>query len=303
MKTNKIALKRGFDWITLSIYIALLCTGWFMVYASSHSELNGSGIFNLNNNIGKHSLFVIVSLFSFFIAYFIDTKFWHTAAYIVYVFALFLLVAVLIFGSTIKGSTSWFDFGFFSFQPSEFAKFGACLAIASYLSFYKTDLTKWKHVLITSSMIFIPAILILLQPDAGSALVFMSFFILLYREGLTSSLYIIVFFLAGLFIASILFEPGNIVLILLIAACGALLYSHFPWIRTAIGVLVFISLNIIIILFGSLTMALIFSGIITAGLMVFNWLRKKEKLVVILFTGIVLSASFCFFSIFALIIF
>ena len=78
MRSSNFAIQRGFDWITLSIYLALLCTSWFMVYASGYSETDPGFSFSLNSNIGKHTLFILISVFAFFLAYLIDTKFWHT---------------------------------------------------------------------------------------------------------------------------------------------------------------------------------------------------------------------------------
>jgi len=175
------------DWLTFSLYLGLVFVGFMMIYAVSFDEVRELGL--MRSLAGKQLIWIGISFVAFAVFQVIDWKFWQTFAYPVYGLTLVLLVAVLLFGVNIKGATSWFRFGGFTIQPSEFAKFGAALGMAAYLSTYKVDLRSWTQKGTALAIFFVPAFLILLQPDAGSALVFMSFFLVLYREGLNPSYY------------------------------------------------------------------------------------------------------------------
>src|SRR5690606_5682485 len=157
--------------------------------------------------IGSQTLWIAISLLVFISVLTLDWNFWNTFAIPFYAISLFLLVLVLIFGTVKNGAKAWFDFGFFSFQPSEWAKLGTALALAGYLSFNKKNLVAGNTLYTAIAIFMAPALLILLQPDAGSALVFFSFFILLFRKGMSYWFFIAVFSLTTIFITSLVFSP------------------------------------------------------------------------------------------------
>lgn len=205
---------KGFDWITLSFVLALIAIGWIMIYAVEYNEQNPASLFDLNTSAGKQLLFIGVAAAIFMVIQIMDARFWRIFAFIIYVISLLLLVGVLFLGSSIKGATAWYQIGGFSFQPSEVAKFGTCLALSSFLSAYSTNLKQRRYMLMAIGIIAVPQIIIMLQPDAGSALVFLSFFIVLYRAGLESWIYALFISIAALFVSALLFETYNIVLFL-----------------------------------------------------------------------------------------
>jgi rod shape determining protein RodA len=186
-----------------------------MVYTVGYEEGYSNDFSEyLTTSSGKQTIWIGISFVVFSLILLIDWKFWQTFAYLIYGFSLALLVAVLFFGMTIKGATSWFSFGSFSFQPAEIAKFGTCLAISSYLSTYSTNLKQLSAQLIAIGLFLAPAFLIILQPDAGSALIFFSFLIVLYREGLHLNYYLIGLFVAVFFIIGLIRETWEIALAL-----------------------------------------------------------------------------------------
>ena len=144
MSRSNNALSSGLDWVTLAVYLALVFIGWLMIYSSSAEVSEGGAFFTLNGLVGKHLIWVIISLFVFLCMLFIDWKFWDTFSYVFYILGILSLIAVLIFGNEINGSKSWFSLFGFSFQPGETAKFFTTLAISSYLSSYKTDIGRLK---------------------------------------------------------------------------------------------------------------------------------------------------------------
>lgn len=202
----RVTRTRQIDWISFALILSLVLIGWLMIFAASF-ETSVTGLFQLGSPAGKQLIFIGVGAVLFMMTMLIDWKFWSSFAFPIYIISIVLLILVLLVGSTIKGSTSWFSIGAFSLQPAEFAKFGTALALAAYLSYYKTSLKQFRHQGIALGIILLPIALILLQPDAGSALVFLSFFVLLYREGLSPWIFIIGGILIGLFILSLLFQP------------------------------------------------------------------------------------------------
>ncbi len=232
--------KQRIDWIAFALFASLVAIGWLMIYAASHQPDTSREIFDLTTSIGKQSLFILIGAVVFAAIMFVDWKFWSTFAYPVFGFSMILLVLVLIIGNSIKGSTSWFSLGGFSLQPSEFAKFGTCLAMAAFLSYYRTNLKRVRHQAIAFAIFLAPAFLILLQPDAGSALVFMSFIFVLYREGLPPWLPLSACVLAALFICSLLFDPLSVVISMMWITAFIFILNFKkkqPWVIASIAVL------------------------------------------------------------------
>ncbi len=216
---------KSIDWITLTVFFSLLIIGWLMLYASVYDSKVPYAYLDFNSTIGKQTVWVGMALVSFVLVYAIDWQFWNTFAFPIYGAAIFLLILVLIIGTEIKGARSWFSFGGVSFQPSEIAKFATALAVSGFLSSYKSDIRTRNSLLISFSLIALPMVFILLQSDAGSALIFLSFFILFYRRGLTPLMYILGFSIAAIFIGSLVFEPQVIVLVVTLVGLGTLVYN------------------------------------------------------------------------------
>ena len=195
----------------LIIYLALVVVGILSIYAAAFNE-NHPHIYDLTQNYGKQMLFFGISLAVGFIILLIDAKFFNAFAYVLYGISLFSLLLVLVIGSKISGSTSWIQFGSFSFQPSELAKFGTALALAHFLGKIDTDPSKFKTQLTAYSIVFVPMLLILAQGDAGSASVFIIFLLVLYREGMGGKILIIGIVAATLFILSLCVSKWHVMI-------------------------------------------------------------------------------------------
>ena len=171
------------DWVTVLLYLALVMIGWFSIFSARYNEAHPS-IFDLTQVYGKQLLWIGGALLVGFIILLIDAKFFNVFSLWIYIFFLFCLFAVLVYGTATKGATSWIDLGGgVKFQPSEFAKMATALAVAGYLDRLDVDLQKRKDQIVTAALILIPMALVLLQNDTGSAIVFVSFIFVLYREG------------------------------------------------------------------------------------------------------------------------
>lgn len=180
--SGRKVLKR-IDWLTVLFYLLLVGIGWVNIYSSTFSE-NSSSLFDFSQLYGKQLLFIGLSLISIVIVLTLEASFYERFSSVLYIISMVLLLGLFVFGKTIAGATSWYDLGFFNFQPSELAKVATALALAKYLSDIQTDIKKWKDQLYAFLIILIPAFLIIPQPDPGSALVFFSLVFVLFREGL-----------------------------------------------------------------------------------------------------------------------
>jgi rod shape determining protein RodA len=188
--------------------------GWINIYASVFN-LEHQNIFDISQRYGKQLIFIGAAMAIGFLILIIDSNFYVFFSYIIYGFIVFLLVLVLFLGTEINGQRAWFMFGAVGFQPSEFCKFATGLALASYMNTYGFKLQTFKSLIIISAIIFGPAALILLQNDTGSALVYFSFILVLYREGLSG---VVLFFgtlLILLFILALIISNLVLSLILL----------------------------------------------------------------------------------------
>ena len=171
------------DWLTVLIYLALIIIGWFSIFSAKYDEMHPS-IFDLSQVYGKQLIWIGASLLIGFTILLIDAKFFNAFSLWIYIFFLASLFVVLVYGKATKGATSWIDLGAgIKFQPSEFAKMATALALAGYLGRLDIDLQKRKSQIVAAVLVLIPMALVLLQNDTGSAIVFVSFILVLYREG------------------------------------------------------------------------------------------------------------------------
>lgn len=196
----------GFDWISIFIYLALILFGWANIYSASLGSTSGS-FFDLSQPYGKQALFIGLSIFLIIIILAIEAKFYQRFSSIIYIISLLSLAGLFVFGKTISGATSWYSFGSFGVQPSEFAKFATALALAKYLSDIQTNIKMLSHQVKAFIIIAIPAILIIPQPDPGSALVYAAFFFPLYREGLSGFYLVTGLTGVAVFVCTLLFGP------------------------------------------------------------------------------------------------
>ena len=171
------------DWVTVLIYLALVIIGWFSIFSAKYDETHPS-IFDLSQVYGKQLIWIGASLLIGFVILLVDAKFFNAFSLWIYFFFLASLFIVLVYGKATKGATSWIELGAgVKFQPSEFAKMGTALALAGYLGRLDVDLQKRKNQIIAALLVLAPMVLVLLQNDTGSAIVFVSFIFVLYREG------------------------------------------------------------------------------------------------------------------------
>lgn len=201
------------DWLSILLYLLLVSFGLVNIYSSSFS--NTSILFwDLDSLVGKQFWIFIACLVILPLVLAVKSNFFEHLTYIFYGISIFSLLGLFIFGQTISGATSWYSLGSFSLQPSEFAKITTAMVVALNLSSFQNDLKKNTHLLKIILFVSLPMFLIILQPDAGSALVFMGIFFVLIREGLNLKFLFLAMGLSLIFIFTLLFSPLNLSLVM-----------------------------------------------------------------------------------------
>jgi rod shape determining protein RodA len=237
---------RHIDRPLVLLYLALVLMGWISIYAAVYNEEHGS-IFDLSQSYGKQMLWIGTSLLIAFMVILTDAKFFNAFAYPIYIGTLLLLVFVLFFGTEIAGSKSWFQIGGFRLQPAEFAKFATNLALAHYLSALDFDSRKRKSQIIPLLILVIPALLILLQNDTGSAIVYASLALVLYRQGMPGSILLLGIAVAVLSIMVLLFNHYIVIGVVAVLLTGFIFFirRNLRNILTVIGIFIVASMFIL----------------------------------------------------------
>jgi rod shape determining protein RodA len=193
----------------------MIAFGWMNIYSSNIMEAGG-GIFDLSQRFGKQLIWVGASMLLAMLMLILDAKFYIYFSYLLYIALLGILVGVLLFGTEINGARSWFVIGGFQFQPAEFAKPITALALARLLTSHNFSMKKFWHVVKALALIAAPPLLILLQPDLGSVIVYAAFILVLFREGFSSNVMMLLIALVLLFFATLLLEQELILLLLVV---------------------------------------------------------------------------------------
>lgn len=209
------SVKNNIDWISVFIYISLVILGWLNIYSSSLLSTDGT--------YQKQLIFIACTIPLIFVVLFVDGKFYEKYATIIFGVSLLSLLGLFVFGKTIAGQRCWYAIGSFTLQPSEFAKAATSLALAKYLSDTQINLKDVNRQIQALAIVFLPVLLILPQPDPGSALIYSIFIVVLYREGLPSWYVWTGFITILLFVLTLVLEPYAVILI----ALGVLIILHF----------------------------------------------------------------------------
>lgn len=211
MERPQKSLFYNIDWWMLSLYILLVLMGWLNIYAAVYNE-DHTSIFDVSQNYGKQLIWILTAGVLATIILLLDEKFLTFFAYPIYGLMILVLLSVLVLGVEINGSRSWYAIGEFRIQPAEFAKFATGMALAKFLSNANIKMENLKTKIITGIIIAIPPAIILLQNETGSALVFVAFIFVMYREGLSGNVLLFGLLTAVLFILSLLFDKLYIII-------------------------------------------------------------------------------------------
>lgn len=240
-------IKGSVDWFTIALYFILIICGWLSIYGSSYDYEHATSIFDLASRSGKQLIWIGTSLVMAFVLLKLDSKVYDVFAYFIYLFFILLLLVPIIMGPEIKGSRSWIIItNDIRLQPAEFAKFAVSLALARYISRFNFMISKRKDFATVIGIILIPMLLILMQNETGSALVYVAFTLMLYREGLPGiflflGLAAVVLFVVGLKYSQIdmgLISLGEFISIILVIISSALLIAVYSKKRSSVPILI-----------------------------------------------------------------
>lgn len=216
------------DWVTVLLYLVLVLIGWVNIYAAVYDDAHSS-ILDMGQRYGKQMIWIIAAIGLAFVILMIDGKVFNAFAWFIYGFMLLTLITVLLIGTEISGSKSWFQIGSVAIQPAEFGKFAACLALARYLSSYSTDFDTLRAKIVSAAIILTPAVLVLMQNDTGSAVVYPALILVLYREGLSGNLLVLGAYVLVLFFLTVLLN--QFIVIAALVAIAIVLYFAYKKVR------------------------------------------------------------------------
>lgn len=236
LNEKRPSVLRSIDWWTIAIYLALLTFGWISVCGASYTY-GDTDIFSLGTRSGMQIVWISTSICLGLVLLLLDDRFYDTFAYVVYAAMLLLLFVTIFNPHQIKGSRSWLVLGPLRLQPAEFAKFATALALAKFMSIYGYDIHKWKHFAATLAIALVPMAFIIMQRETGSALVYLAFFLMFYREGMTGSVLFmgvaaVVYFVVGIRFADVQLwglptSVGKFVVLLLVQVFTAVMVGVY----------------------------------------------------------------------------
>ena len=238
MNSRSNNLLANIDWVSILLYLLLVLIGWINIYAAVYDE-NHSSILDISQKYGKQLIWIGAAFVLAFLVLLTDSKFFTTFSMVIYGIMIFLLIAVLFLGTETKGARSWFEVGDFRIQPAEFAKFATNLAIAYVMSRNNFKVMRFSSLLTIGLILALPAGLIILQNDTGSALVYSSFILVLFREGLHGSILLLCFVAAAIFIMALLYTPFTVLLVIIGGTLIAFYYYRHD-IRELFQIILFI---------------------------------------------------------------
>jgi rod shape determining protein RodA len=292
--------RKRIDWLTLILYFNIVAIGLLTIYSSAQGSTDGEVRIDFSTPIGRQLIWLGVALVGMLFVLTVSAELWKSLHLPVYLISLAGLVAVLVFGSQVKGQQAWFNFGPVSFQPAELAKLGTLLFLSGYLANFRTDLKEWRSTLTALAIVLVPVGLILLQPDAGSALVFSAMLLPMYRAGLSGTYFLSGFLFVAAFLASFVLDIEIILLsILMLGLIFFLLQLHPRRIWGPVA-MILVALSVLGYLEGLLWLTILVMGVFVLLFGGLLW-RQGDRALVLGSTGVLglaallaISASYLF---------
>lgn len=302
--------KFALDWITIGLYTAFVIFGWINIYGASY-DFDQTNILNFDHRAGKQFIWILTAYGIGGILLLIDSKFYDIFAYYIYGFIVALLILTIFIAPNIKGSHSWLVLGPISFQPAELAKSATALALAKYMGQYGFKVRSLKDLIIPACILFLPLLCIIMQKETGSALVFFSFFLMFYREGMTGIILLLAVAAVTFFVITIKYSvtalaigSGSLGIIiccvlLLIVILAYLFFKEHKKKETgilALGILLAYSISVIACSWIKVNLQWVSVGIVVLACLYLTYIalidRKTKVLFLILFCfG---SIAYCF---------
>ncbi len=261
MATDNRSLIARLDALTLVLYFALVIIGLLAVFSVEYRSTD-VGLFIKGKNYTSQTIFLGISLFVGMIILFTDSKAFASGAFLSYLLGILLLVVTIFLGKNVKGSRSWLQIGPMAFQPGEVCKIFTALALAKFLSLTETDFSTLKHRFVGATIALLPAVIIILQNETGLALVYASFFLAMYREGLPNAILVIGFSFIALALASLLISRLLLFIILTAIAVAAVLLLRKRFMKDRVLRLTIVGSYAVAILFSQVAIPFAFKKVL-----------------------------------------
>ncbi len=286
------------DRISVLLFLVMVVLGWLNIYAAVYNEEH-QGILNMSQRYGKQFVWILAAIILAVFVVIIDNRFYFFFGYFLYGGTIFLLILVLVLGKEINGAKSWFQFGAVTLQPSEFAKAGTALAVARYIHARGQDLSKFKTLIEASAIILLPAFLTALQPDLGSVIIYLGFFLVLFREGMSPYIFVSGLLMILLFFVTLLFNNLYLTIVILAVAFVLTWFATRKWILcvAGLGIVLFLSAAIYLLNYYFLnkfeTDLIILIAVIITGFAVALYIyRQKAFAVLVIYFFLVGSLAY-----------
>lgn len=281
----------SYDGVLIGLFLVILIVGWFIkVAATPATSWSEVELWNFQTAVGMQTFWTIASILVFFSVLLIEKKIWNVFSLPIYFVSVFFLILVLLIGDEINGAKAWLSIGGFSIQPAEFAKFATCLSLANYLANPSVKMTNFRSLVIGSVIIGLPVLLILLQPDVGSALVFFAFSFVLFRNGLSIWPFVVVFLLGVVFIMTLGFNIYStlamLLLMLMFIYASQYKFSHY-W----IGSILLLAFANIVLIRHDLHLLILLIDIVFVVIMTLLTIREGKLRLVTITTSILVALS------------
>ncbi len=289
---NRRGVWRSLDWWTVGIYLVLVAMGWVSICGASY-DYGETDFFSLSTRTGMQLVWIATAVVIAFVLLMMDSNYFETFAFVVYIFFLLLLVATIFNPHEIKGSRSWLVMGPLRIQPAEFAKFATALALAKVMSAHNFNLSNWRNALTSLAIILLPMMAIIAEKETGSALVYLAFFLVLYREGMMGSILftgvaLVVYFIIGVKYDNIMlwFTPTSVgkyaVFVLIQLFTCALVWVYVKdrkmvaWmVGLALTVIGLATLFAFYVIPFDITWAILISTVVMVGFLAYEFLHTK----------------------------
>ena len=292
---NQRTIFANLDWVTVGLYLFLVFVGWINIYAAVYNE-DSHSIFDFSQRYGKQLIWIGLAVIIAFLILLIESHFFTSFAFLIYGLMLVSLIGVLIFGVEVNGATSWFKIGSIKLQPSEFAKSATILALAKYLSMLNIKIKNITTKIMAGIIIGLPAILILLQNDTGSTLIYGAFIFVLYREGLSGN--VLLFGILAIIVFVLTLTFGSVNMVITIAFAYIILYTIWKYdIKTMLILLLLFSAFVISYFHYQLDKNIIYYGIglTILALLIYLLLKKEMKDKMTHFISVCIFVLTCFY--------
>ncbi len=303
---------QGLDWTTVWLYLILVIIGWMMVYAADHDVskvAQWSDLYDIKATYGKQTIFIVVAIIIGGATLLTDNRLFKTFAYVFYGFSILLLLVTLAVAPAVHGAHAWIPLGFgFRLQSGEIAKLATALTLSTFLGGHETSLRDNRTLAYTVGIIVLPMVIILLQNDTGSMLVFVSFFLMLYREGMPPWVYLLGIIFAILAVLTLKFNLEIVIMMLFLTAFAFLISlfkdreERLPWQRIGIvlSILSFLGLYFGLqqddkehyLRYWLAVTTLVIDFLALAGLATIQYLNKKQQFVLFVSIGLVVAGVF-----------